>query len=94
MRKSLNKKFSNTVKSIFNIHDHDQYLNYWNLNQTFYIKGVCDKHNISDILYNLYAVQKEHGFEISEELQVELANYQEVQDNIQILQCRSAEFMA
>jgi hypothetical protein len=41
VRKRL-KGESNTVRSPFNMQNQNEFLNYWNLNQTFYLKGVCD----------------------------------------------------
>ena len=57
---SCRKRHNNNlayVRSPFNMHEQSQFLNYWNINQSFYLKGRSDRAKLDKILKT---VQKEN----------------------------------
>jgi hypothetical protein len=81
----------NTVRSPFNMHEQSAFLNYWNCNQTFYLKGQSDRHDLSMLIKTLKVLCP--YIKIQEQVTVQLLDRTQVIDYGKQLNSRASKFM-
>ena len=64
----------NAVRSPFNMHEQNQFLNNWNTNQTFYLKGAPDRKDFAAMLN--FLKQQNPDIKIDQKLTVQILSPQ------------------
>lgn len=81
---------TNTARSPFNMHLQSPFLNYWNCQQTFYLRGHCDRHDFAMMLNTLRSVNP--TVKIEQELPVKFLKKQEIVEVGKSLNSRAYKF--
>jgi hypothetical protein len=89
VRKRLRDQ-TNLVRSPFNMHTQNQFLNYWNVKQSFYMRGIATK----DFKKILELIVKENpSIKISDRLTASFLSKNEIVEQEKILNSRSVKFL-